>query len=71
MDVTQRQDSLTDQLDSVAEAAESAARWLRSGGREGQRPPLAVIHALGVLAVGLGCYDAHDWLLRQQKGASR
>jgi hypothetical protein len=70
MDVTQRQDSLLDQLESVATMAESCLRWLRTAGKEGQKPPLSVIRALGVLAVGLKCYDAHDWLVSQKKGAS-
>lgn len=62
----QRQDSVTDQLATVAAAAEqvglsTVVAWIRGGG---PKPTNDQIWLARKLAVGQGCYDADDWLSR-------
>lgn len=64
----QRQDSTTDQIESVADRLEvegftSLVGWLRSGG---SMPPNA--HEASRVAVAIGCYDADDWIKARLAG---
>jgi hypothetical protein len=55
-----RQDSVRDQLESVAErVGGTVARWIRG---EGERPTLAEVRGARRIAVELGCCDADDWM---------
>ena len=64
-----RQDSLTDQLDSVAKRAlndglPSVGEWVKGG----HRPPLDEVRKARKIAVDLGCYDADDWMRSRMPG---
>jgi hypothetical protein len=67
-----RQDSTTDQLNDVAEAAIRAGlpavkEWF--GG--GPVPPREDAWKARKLAIGLGCYDADDWMRSRMPGGYR
>lgn len=62
-----RQDSTTDQINDVAANAEQAglltvAAWLRG---KGAMPSVDEAWKGRKIAIGLGCYDADDWMRSQ------
>lgn len=69
MSTGQRQDSLDDQLATVASEAErvglvSVVTWLRGGPIPASRDDVWLARKL---AIGHGCYDADDWIEQARK----
>ena len=67
-EVMPRQDSTTDQIESVATALDEVLPDAARKIREGNVPSLTddQFDSASRVAVGLGCYDAHDWLIQRQ-----